>query len=679
MFFFSMFLYVAIALLLVLRHSNEVRASRFIISLFITISALNILVIQTLHFLRLLNNPLAYLLVQVFLCVLCALLIIDPKKKLFKTPLNWPQVSRNKISWVDSILFFFLCIILAGVFYVGTLSPINNSDSLQTHLPRMFYWLQHRSLISWYPTAATQLSYPVNITFLGLWAFLLSGSEMYLFVPMWLSLVAIAALVFEIALLLGAQREAAITASLVAISLPVVLMQTYSYQGDAFVAAQVLCVIFFLLLYSTQKKNTDLVLSALVMAIALGSKQTAILFLPIYLLSLLLLILGKTLNFRSFLNTILLAILFFGVFSSLKFVQNLTETQTDAAHMVNPGFVENLVEMDKVPVKGYLTNGFRYLYQAVSLDGLNGRLKVNLETNKKALFKKITSALDIDLEAREYLPEYEEGYFDYADNWAVSEDASWFGPLSFTLLPIAMVFTLVKKGKLHRWYLLLAFLLLLIFIFGQVVLKSDGWGAYRGRHMTIAVLALCPLVGFIIPRQRVIGKGLSLVIALIAFYLSSSVILINDNRPVITSNTINSYLYHKVEPVKITNIFNSLFVTINHKITYSLLLSVPDRLSILRNDYYGRLFFQDIGNIKDIEWLNTHLAGDTPLYLKIERSLLEYALFGPNRTRELYPVKSLDEVPPNSYLLGSNALIKSPPPGFSRLTQNPNYTLYFKP
>ena len=679
MFFFSVFFYVAIAFLLVVRYFNEVRASRFIISLFITISALNILVIQTLHFLRLLDNPLAYLLVQVFLCVLCALLIIDPKKKLFKTPLNWPQVSRNKISWVDSILFFFLCIILAGVFYVGTLSPINNSDSLQTHLPRMYYWLQHRSLISWYPTAATQLSYPVNITFLGLWAFLLSGSEMYLFVPMWLSFVAIAALVFEIALLLGAQREAAITASLVAIRLPVVLMQTYSYQGDAFVAAQVLGVIFFLLLYSTQKKNHDLVLSALVMAIALGSKQTAILFLPVYLLSLLLLILGKILNFRSFLNTILLAILFFGVFSSLKFVQNLTETQTDAAHMVNPGFVENLVEMDKVPVKGYLTNGFRYLYQAVSLDGLNGRLKVNLENRKEELFKKITAAMGIDLEAREYLPEYEEGYFEYAADWAVNEDASWFGPLSFTLLPLAMVFTLVKKGKLRRWYLLLAFLLLLIFIFGQVVLKSDGWGANRGRHMTIAVLALCPLLGFLIPRQRVIGKGLLLLLAFISFYLSTSTILINDNRPLITSNAIYSYLTRKIDPIKVTNIFEAQFVSKNQRIAKSMLLTVPDRLNILQNDYYGRLFYQDTRNIQDIEWVNTHLAKDTPLYLKIERSLLEYALFGPNRTRELYPVKSLDEVPANSYLLGSNALIKSPPPGFSRVTQNPNYTLYFKP
>ena len=165
MFFVSVFFYVAIAFLLVVRYFNEVRASRFIISLFITISALNILVIQILHFLRLLDNPLAYLLVQVFLCALCALWLIDPKKKLFKSSLSWPQVSRNKISWVEGILFFFLCIILAGVFYVGTLSPINNSDSLQTHLPRMYYWLQHRSLISWYPTAATQLSYPVNITF----------------------------------------------------------------------------------------------------------------------------------------------------------------------------------------------------------------------------------------------------------------------------------------------------------------------------------------------------------------------------------------------------------------------------------------------------------------------------------------------------------------------------------
>lgn len=678
MFLLSVLLYVVVAFLLVLRHSGEVQFSRLVIASFITILALNTLTVQTLHLLRLLDNPAVYLIVQVILCIVAALVIIDPTHKIFKTQLTWPKVAPKRVTFVEGVLLLLLAAVLAGVFFVGTLSPINNSDSLQTHLPRIYYWLQHGSLESWYPTAITQLSYPVNITFLGLWAFLLSGSEMYLFLPMWFSLAAITALIFEITRLLGAQRDAALAASLAGTSFPVVLMQTYSYQGDAFVGAQVLCIIFFLLLYHTGRRNIDLYLSALVLAIALGSKQTAILFLPVYGLSLLVL-LRKTLKLRTLLNTLLLSILFFGVFSSLKYIQNLTETQTDAAHMVNPGFVENLVDMGKIPVKGYLTNGFRYLYQAISWDGFTGQFRLNLDEAKEAQFKNITSVMGIDLEARDYLPEYEEGYFDYDTDWAVNEDASWFGPLSFTLLPIAMIIALTRKGKLHKWYLLLAFLLLLIFIFGQVVLKSDGWGANRGRHMTIALLSLSPLFGFLFPGRRVPGKIILLAFAFFTFYLSFSVILINDNRPIITTNSIYSYLMRRIDPIKVTDIFNAQYVSINQKTTKSLLLTVPDRANIIQNDYYGKLFFQETSNIQHIQFVNNHLDENTPLYLYIERSLLEYALFGYNRSRDLYPVRNLGDVPDENYVLVANTLIKSAPPAFTVVGQNKEFTLYFKP
>jgi hypothetical protein len=347
--------------------------------------------------------------------------------------------------------------------------------------------------------------------------------------------------------------------------------------------------------------------------------------------------------------------------------------------MISPGFLDNMLNAGGKPFEGYLTNGLRYLYQAISLDGLNGQLRLNLEEAKKEFFKKLTAKLDIHLEARKYLPPYEEGFFDYDTSWPVNEDGSWFGPLSFTLLPVAMIVTLFRKGKLHKAYLLLAFLLLLIFIFGQVVLKADGWGANRGRHMTIAALSLTPLVAFLIPRKPFFNTLLAILIAILSIYLSVSVLLINDSRPIITTNSLHSYMAHNIEPIKITNFINSQYVHQTRMAVNSLLLTSPNRENIFDSSYYGKLFYQANKYQKQIEFIDAHIGMEDALYIRMESSLLEYALFGVNRTREIFPVKSLDEVPPGKIALVLNSLADEIPAGFSLIAQNELYSIYLSP
>ena len=679
MLFLSYFFYMVLTAFVVLRLFKEIRISRYVINFFISTTALNIIVVQMLHFFRGLDNSILYLIIQSVICLLSVILLIDPKKKIFKSPLPRFRIVVEPPTLIEGFLILLIFFILGLTFYVGTLSPINNSDSLHTHLPRIFYWLQHGSLRNWIPTAVTQISYPINISLQGLWLFLLTGSEKFFFLTTWLALAAIAALVYEISLLIGADKKSALTAVFVSLSFPVVLLQTYSYQGDAFVAGLVLCCIYFLLLYHKNNHKADLYLSLLALMVALGSKQTAFLFLPVYVLALVMLM-RRFRTWRDLLSLGLLAVVFFGFFSSFKIIQNRAETGVKGVHMINPGYYGQLLAVTQKPFEGYLVNSLRYLYQAVNLDGLYGQTKLNLESEKEKIFRKLTEKLGVDLETRQYLPEYEEGYFKYDLDWPVSEDGSWFGPLSFTILPVAMIITLFqKKYTTRKYYLLLSFILLLGFIFGQVILKGDGWGAYRGRHMTIAVLSLAPLISSLIPHRRIPGMIVSLFISFIAFYLSLSVLLINDNRPIITTRSLYSFHEKNIATIKVSNFFTAQYVSRSEKLIDALLLTSPDRQNIIRGNYYERLFFQDTGKIELIEFVNKNIKSEQDLYLLIEPSLLEYALFGINRTRNLFPIETFQELPPGECALVSDGYSQTVPSSNKKLDQKDGLSIYCIP
>lgn len=679
MLFLSYFFYLVFAAFVVLRLFKEIRISRYVIIFFISTTAINIIVAQMLHFFSELNNSILYLIIQSVIFLLSVILLIDPKKKIFRSPLPRFRIVVERPTLIEGVLSLLIFFILGLTFYVGTLSPMNNSDSLHTHLPRIFYWLQHGSLRNWIPTAVTQISYPINISLQGLWLFLLTGSEKFFFLATWLALAAIAALVHEISLLIGADKKSALTAVLVSLSFPVVLLQTYSYQGDAFVAGLVLCCIYFLLLYHKNNHKADLYLSLLALMVALGSKQTAFLFLPVYVLSLVMLM-RRFRTWRSLLSLGLLAVVFFGFFSSFKIIQNRAETGVKGVHMINPGYYGQLLGVTQKPFEGYLVNSLRYLYQAINFDGLYGQTKLNLESEKEKIFRNLTEKLGIDLEARQYLPEYEEGYFKYDLDWPVSEDGSWFGPLSFTILPLAMVITLIqRKNTTRKYYLLLSFILLLGFIFGQVILKGDGWGAYRGRHMTIAVLSLAPLISSLIPHRRIPGIIVSLFISFIAFYLSLSVLLINDNRPIITTRSLYSFHEKNIATIKVSNFFTAQYVSRSEKLIDALLLTSPDRQNIIQGNYYDRLFFQDTSKIELIEFVNKNIKPEQDLYLLIEPSLLEYALFGINRTRNLFPIETFQELPPGECALVSDVNSQAVPSSIKKLDQKDGLSIYCNP
>lgn len=676
MLIFSVILYTFTGVVASQRFFKELTFHKLIIISFLCTILFNTLIAELLNFFQALNSPELFLLFQVTLCGILIVFLVDPKRKFFTERLGKFKFRSARLHGLDWMLVALIGVIIAGCFYVGTLVPINNSDSLHTHLPRIYYWLQHGSFRNWTAVTHSQIDYPIVIPIQGLWLFLLGGNENLFFLVQWFPLVISVLLVYEISLFLGASIRQGLVAGLVVLSYPVVLLQTYSLQGDLFIAAISLVCVYLVMAYYKTASNSFLYLSILPLAVSLGAKQTAFLFIPVYVVAVFLLLRKKVHAGKITLRLLLLFLASFIVFSSLKFIQN-TLYKDDA--------VKNMFSTSRFSIpftrgttfKGYSTNISRYIYQWVSLDGMNGRTKLNALKIKNNLFQSISRTMNIDLETHQYISAGDEDYFEYNNPPILNEDAAWFGIISWTLVPIALIVGLLSKDKALRNYALASLGLALICFFAMAVLIS-GWSPTNGRYLVVPTILMTPLIAFILPKNRIASSISIVVLAIVAVSLAFSTLLTNESRPTITQSTLYSFQARKVEPIKVTNIFQSLYRATLNRMVNDLLLTTPNRLSIVEGTYYDKLFFQNRRDIENISLVNDNLTAAEPLYLRMKASLLEYALFGINRTRNLYPVIDLNDVQPGFYVLASNELLEQNRPDMDLVSANEDYSLFLR-
>ncbi len=672
----SIGLYILLAFIVSLRVFRELSFRKLIISFFIVAVATNILIAEMLHFIRAMDNPVIFLAVQLVFTVSAGIILVDPIKRIFSDPFPKIDFKKKRISVSEALMTALIALILIGFLVVGGLSPINNLDSLHTHLPRIYYWIQHGSMATWQALTSTQLSYPINFPVQGFWIFLLGKNELFLYLVQWFALLTSIVLVYEIAVLLGATGLQALVACLTCLSFPVILLQIFSFQGDLFVAPLVLCSVYFLVLFTKRGGVSILYLSVLPLALSLGAKQTAFLFLPIYLAVVMILWIKKRLVFRNILTGVLLFILSMALISSFIFLQrNLSQQKSNYSMFPESGLITRSKE--KNYFKNLATDGFRYFYQSVSVDGLSGILKIKAMEARVNLFKRFSSVFNIDLESREASREGEDNYFNYSTPPPFNEDSSWFGPLSWIVIIAAVIVILLDKVREKKAYLGFAMLFLVFYVLSMAV-TIQGWSPNNGRYFITPVLVMMPLVSFIIPKRRVPAAIMTIGIVLISMYLSFSTLTMNENRPIITQKTLYSYQYTVLEKLDSTVRINNLFKKAANKIIEDLVLTSSAREDLFTGSYYDNLFYQNTPEIADIIFINSNLQPSTPLYLFIRKATLEYALFGVNRTRELYPVTNLDQVPSDSYILISRSLLPDDRTGLRLIAENQHYSIFIK-
>ncbi|MBP8997528.1 MAG: glycosyltransferase family 39 protein [Anaerolineaceae bacterium] len=672
----SVLIYLFLAFLLAWRFYKEVRFTRVVTLFFLVTVAFNILVAEILSLAGKLNEPGWFLLLQ-FACYLPGALVLwDPRQRIFAQPL--PPVKfagRLPHGWEGLLLILTGCLI-ALAFYSGSLAPINNSDSLHTHLPRIYYWIQHGSLASWDAITETQLSYPINLSLQGLWLFLLGGSEMLFYLMPALALIIVGLMIYEIAILLGAAPFAALFAALVSLSYPVVLLQTFSYQGDDFVAALALVSVFFLLRYFKGDQKFDLAFSMLALALALGTKQTAFLYLPFYLLALLLHLLRHKAQARVYLFAGGIFLVFFASLSSYKFIQNAREQDRLQSSMF-ASYRYSMPFSQSGDGLRYATNSLRYLYQGASVEGLTGKLKIGaLETRDRA-FRWLSRQLGVDLEVKAYISQGDEEYFKYGSTMAMNEDAAWFGPLSVMLLPLSALAVLLGRNKAQKYYLLGAFVFLIV-VFILIAVLITGWSPTNGRYLILPVLLFSPLLSALVPGHGFTGKFIPILLGILAAGIGFSSLLINDCRPLITQYSLYAYQQERNQKLEDTGFFTHAYIYISDRVIEDLALTSSNRRDIRHLTYYEQLFFQSSGDLSDIEFVNAHVPATETLYVWMPKSILEYALFGRDKTRDLNPVRGVDQVPSGAFFLVDDEWLKTPPTGMTLIAENVHFLILRK-
>lgn len=668
----SSIIYLLFSLIVVWRIKKEIHLSEWLIAFFLSLFSINILVFEVLHFFSAINQPFTFLILQFVLCGIGAFVFIDPFRFIFHQRLQAFKISFPRPTLTEIILWVVIVLVLAVLLVLGFTGPINNLDSLHTHLPRIYYWFQHGSLSGWMATRARQISYPINLPLQGLWIFLMTGSESFFFLFPYLSLVTALCLIYKVARLLGASSPSALVANVITLGFPVVLYQTYSFQGDVAIATLALCIFYFLLEFIRSSERSGLYLTMFVVGLSIGTKQTIYMALPIIALVLLILLVKKKMSLRLFLASLVFFAASFMALSAFKFIQNSREAEYSKAGVLNKSLYSYLFSADHGPLlERYTINGFRFLYQSVSLDGFAGQTKIDATDLKNQVFQTVTGKLKLDLESQEYLSE-SSTLFSYTNPFPVNEDASWFGPLSLLVFLIAFFVCAFSKKKSRRLYLWAAILLFLTFCFGQLVLKGGGWGMNRGRYMIIPALAFMPLVAFIVPQKKVLGGVVAALLCVISLLLCATSLTFNDSRLLVNRNDLVEFRENYVNNIKVNNIFSSLYRRGLYLISNDLIKTAPNRSTILSSDYYSKLYYQSGSERKDIKALAPYIEDARSIYVYLNQNELDYSLFGRDKTRDIYPIKSLSSATEDYCIVASKSLVEDYT-GYTLVGETENY------
>lgn len=671
LFTLSLLLYLVAAAILCAAIFKKLSVSNLIITFYLTVFCGNILVELILHFFTQLNNPGFFLGLQAFICLLTSvavLLIVKPTKDHFA----FNSYSVREKGFVFSVVLIALMVLCFTVLLiVGSKTPPNNLDSLHTHLNRIYYWLQHGSFAVWPATSAFQLTYPMNANIQGLWVFLLTGNENLFFLVSWFSLITICTMIFRLGTLLDLSTIRALIGSLVFLAVPAATLQAYSFQNDLVVTALISITILGIYSYPQIKSVKYLTISALALALALGVKQTAFMVLPAIFLLLLYFVLREKMG-KVVLKYFLALSIFGLLFSSFKYIQNMVSFGSFFG-------TSDLISGQEFSVGGVLKkaryNVPRYLYNFISCDGLPGILSSPMVSLKSKVFAGITGKMGLDLEEEVFLaPGYDSSErFIYNYQPDLVEDTAWFGFLSSVLVFISMIVVLLQKDKRRIGYLMFS-LLFFVSFFVAILLQRPGWDPYQGRYFILSLFPFFPLIGVCVPNHR-FWRGLALAVILSIWSLMLFTILfLNRSKPILTAKLVTQW---QNELLMMPNDSWIQAVTQNYLLDFSkaMIRLSPQTSAIMNEDYYSQLFYSASSRKKSIELVIQIIPAEQPIYLLTYRDPLEYALFGKNRTRNLYPINDAVEVPVGGYLL-VDLNDASEFPGFTLLGESNQIKIY---
>jgi len=666
----SLLLYLACSIILQKGLFQQFSITKLIQVFFLVIFSFNIVLFGLLSLLGMANQSWISLILQALMCAITCLFIF--RRNLFTFQSLWSDF-HEKIRTIkirDYFLIVFIGVVLIAFFTVGITTPPNNIDSLDpTHLARVYYAIQQGTLLI---DNYHQVARPLNIHIVHFWLFLLGRSENLFFIVQWFSLIVVLVTVYRISRFLGFTLTKALISAFVILSFPVVMLQTYSSQGDLAVAALVLMSISFAVEYSIRKQTADILFAAISLIIALGTKNTAFLVLPVFGIYIVIW-LFKNIRHRKVNVKFVLILAVLLIFSGFQFIVNIVNTGSFFGNGRILGYdyssLNNFWEKAKFNLP-------RYTYQLIGFDGLPFQIQSYLINKKAGLFSSGLSRFGIDLESEVILqPGFSQNeVFQYNKRNDLNEDSSWFGPICL-FIPLALIVSLLSTNSIRRKYSLFSLFLFLIYYF-LVFLQRPGWDPYQSRYFISAILPGVPLLPILIPDRKFLKQFIPAVIILASLMVVSFSFFTNTSKPVITQKESHDFIYENFIPIPSDN---DIKIIIKEKLRYIfayLTESTPWKSSIYKVTYLEQVYYNDLTKLPDVKFINSLVPEDSPLFFWFREKNLEYGLFGKNKTRDLYPVYKQDQTI-NGYFVTYSSIFIEPSDKVNLLGDNGHYKVYY--
>jgi len=338
--------------------------------------------------------------------------------------------------------------------------------------------------------------------------------------------------VFGLARVLGGSRSQAAFAGLLWATFPEVVLQSTTTQNDLLIAALSAASLYFLYRsvstppLGRTEARPDLFLSSLALALAVGTKHSALFMGPGLAVALLLLWLrGRGAALRQLLAWGAAGLVAFALAGAYAYVVNLG---VHGHPLGDTSVGENLPKAASVAgsLKIWATNLSRYLYQAVDFSGLPYLALDRLQTLKGNIANQALSFLGIPIQSG--LGTKHQMGFSLYDCPPLHEDGAWFGPVSVLLLvPCAFVQLWVGARKKDPVRLGIVAMVVVFFLTAAAAMS---WSPWRGRFFlfpaTICAAFMAPVLGR--------GRGLRVlqwVVVLLAVFVLGRTVLFNRAKP----------------------------------------------------------------------------------------------------------------------------------------------------
>ena len=397
--------------------------------------------------------------------------------------------------------FLFACIVSLVLIAI---IPGVDIDSSTYRVVRALFWIDHGNLNHFYAAEARMIMFPINSEILYAWFMLFLKNDSLLFTfnfcSIWLFIGALAGILSHIT----ASLRKKLWTILISLSIPFVILRYTGLETGVLIAALVLSSIYFYMEFLKKKKNSSCFLSALALALGVGTKTTVILLLP----ALFLWCIWYSVYCRKkeFYKPILRFTLYFTIsfllFAAYNYILNflnfgnfISANNVADAHANTDGFLSTF------------PNLYRYIFDFLAFPEApwSAALSSKILLLREGLLRFLNA--DIGFGATSAI--FHNVPYSVS---SASSSTGLFGPVLF--IPL-YIYTIYKSFKVRtkRSMLLLSFLL--IFLFTMIIMSYKlAFMSFNIRFVATFVLLTVPLISYFYNKKYTIYKLLITLLAL---------------------------------------------------------------------------------------------------------------------------------------------------------------------